>query len=129
MDLPQGGLEIPCVLTFSGEQRKVLKVQKLVEEINTYITTNSDKQPNKGEKINFSKMSPSKSAANKTEHLDRDTTGGDLDCKASSSDIDLDCNVVTVEDSTEQFTRNISEDLEWIRISSIVLKKSDKESI
>ena len=128
LDLPQGGLEIPCVLTFSGEQREVLKVQKLVEEINAYITTNSDEQPNKGEKIYFSKVSPSKSAADKIKHLDRDTTG-DLDCKASSSDIDLDCNVVTVEDSTEQFTRNISEDLEWIRISSIILKKSDKESI
>ena len=47
----------------------------------------------------------------------------------SSSDIDLDFKVVTMEDSTEQFTRNISEDLEWIHISSIVLKKSDKESI
>ena len=43
-DLPQGGCEIPCILTFSGEQREVLKVQKLVEEINTYLytTTNSD---------------------------------------------------------------------------------------
>ena len=81
MDLSQGGLEIPCVLTFSGEQREVLKVQKLVEEINAYITTNSDEQPNKGEKINFSKVSPSKSAADKTKHLDRDTTGGDLNCK------------------------------------------------
>ena len=46
-----------------------------------------------------------------------------------SSDIDLDCNVVVVEDSNEQFTGSIGEDLEWIHINSTILKNSDKELI
>lgn len=29
-DLPQGGLEIPCVLTFSGEQTRIDKVKKAI---------------------------------------------------------------------------------------------------
>jgi len=28
-DLPQGGLEIPCVLAFSGEEKEVQKVKKI----------------------------------------------------------------------------------------------------
>lgn len=30
-DLPQGGLEIPCVLTFQGSVKDIAKVSKLVE--------------------------------------------------------------------------------------------------
>ena len=81
-DLPQRGLDIPCVLTFSGEEREVLKVQKLVEEISAYIATNnddSDKEPQiKKQKINCLEVSVSaidESAADKPKH--RDTTGGD----------------------------------------------------
>ena len=59
----------------------------------------------------------------------KDSTGGDG--IMGSNDIDLDCNVivVVVEDSNEQFTGSISEDLEWIHINSIILKKSDKELV
>ena len=32
VDLPQGGLEVPCKLTFSGEARLIIKVQKLLQE-------------------------------------------------------------------------------------------------
>ena len=62
----------------------------------------------------------------KAEH--RDNTGED--CIVRSSDSALECNVVVVEDSEEHFTSYTNhKDLEWIRISSILLKKSDKESI
>ena len=132
-DLPQGGLEIPCVLTFSsGEQREILKVQKLVEEINAYITTNSDatdKEPkNKRQRIDFLEVNPMPSATDQSsDKRHKNSTGGDS--IMGSSDIDLDCIVVVVEDSNEQFTGSISEDLEWIHINSIILKKSDKELI
>ena len=112
---------------YSPLNSQVLKVQKLVDEISTYLytTTNSDdtdKEPKtKRQKID----SAIESAADKAEH--RDTTGED--CIVRSSDSDLECNIVVVEDSMEQFTRYTNKDLEWIRISSILLKKSDKESI
>ena len=51
------------------------------------------------------------------------------DRKVGSSDVDLKCNVIIVEDSTEKFTRSFSEDLEWFCISSIILKCSDKKLI
>ena len=28
-DLPQGGLEVPCTLTFVGESKDLLKIEKL----------------------------------------------------------------------------------------------------
>ena len=33
-DLPQGGLELPNVLTFSGEDKEVQKAKGLIEDIN-----------------------------------------------------------------------------------------------
>ena len=62
-DLPQGGLEIPCKLIFSGETRLIIKVQKLLQEaltsgLLTSYGTDSDppqkspvKQPNKKRRI------------------------------------------------------------------------------
>ena len=41
-DLLQGELEISCILSFSGEQREVLIVQRLAEKISAYITISSD---------------------------------------------------------------------------------------
>jgi len=32
-DLPQGGLEIPRVLTFSGEEKEVQKAKQLINEV------------------------------------------------------------------------------------------------
>ena len=52
----------------------------------------------------------------------KDSTGGDS--IKGSSDIDLDCNVVVVEDSNEQFTGSIGEDSEWIHINSIILPRN-----
>ena len=38
MDLPQGGLEIPCIFTFSGESLKFQKAKSLIEDLkNIYI--------------------------------------------------------------------------------------------
>ena len=63
VDLPQGGLEVPCKLTFSGETRLIIKVQKLLQEaldsgLLTSCTVNGDpqqksptKQPNKKRRI------------------------------------------------------------------------------
>ena len=131
-NLPQRRPEIPCVLTFSEKQRELLKGQKLAEEISSYLTTNSDntdKEPKikrqKTDCLEASLSAIDESAAGKTEY--RDTI--ERDCKVGSSDINLQCNVVIVKDSTEQFTVSTSEDLECIRISSIVLKKSEKKSI
>ena len=122
-DLPQGGLEIPCILTFSsGEQREILKVQKLVEEINAYIATNTDdigKEPkNKRQRIDFLEVNSMSSATDQSaDKRHKDSTGEDSIMGSS----DLDCNVVVVEYSNEQFTGSISEDLEWIHINSIIL--------
>jgi len=33
VDLPQGGLEVPCLLTFDGEKELLEKVRKRLEEI------------------------------------------------------------------------------------------------
>ena len=49
VDLPQGGLEVPCKLTFSGETRLIIKVRKLVQEaldsgLLTSGTVNGDPQ-------------------------------------------------------------------------------------
>ena len=66
VDLPQGGLEVPCKLTFSGEARLIIKVQKLLQEaldsgLLTSCTVDSDpqrksptKHPNKKRRIDDS---------------------------------------------------------------------------
>ena len=113
-DLPQGGLEIPCVLIFSsGEQSKILKVQKLVKEINAYIATNTDdtdKEPkNKRQRIDLLEANSMPSATDQSaDKRHKDSTREDS--IMDSSDIDLNCNVVVVEDSNQQFTGSISED-------------------
>ncbi len=48
VDLPQGGLEVPCILVFSGEQSLIKKLQHLTavltatETDNTVVKANSD---------------------------------------------------------------------------------------
>lgn len=37
-DLPQGGLEVPCVLMFSGESNSIDKLKKLIQEVLVYKT-------------------------------------------------------------------------------------------
>ena len=44
-DLPQGGLEIPCVLTFEGEKKEVTKVRKLISNKVEAIDRKPDIQP------------------------------------------------------------------------------------
>ena len=46
-DLPQGGLEIPCVLTFTGSSPLVDKTEKLLKEVITLAgkTDKENKQP------------------------------------------------------------------------------------
>ena len=44
-DLPQGGLEVPCVLRFFGQQAEVNKIVKLSKLALAITTANSDNQP------------------------------------------------------------------------------------
>ena len=44
-DLPQGGLEIPCVLTFEGDKNEVMKVRKLISKKVEAIDRKPDIQP------------------------------------------------------------------------------------
>ena len=53
-DLPQGGLEIPCVLTFEGDKKEVTKVRKLINKQVEAIDRKPDIQPSfKKRKIDF----------------------------------------------------------------------------
>ena len=37
VDLPQGGLEVPCILRFEGEAKEIAKLKKFVKpELPTY---------------------------------------------------------------------------------------------
>ena len=44
-DLPQGGLEIPCVLTFEGDKKEVMKIRKLISKKVEAIDRKLDIQP------------------------------------------------------------------------------------
>ena len=44
-DLPQGGLEIPCVLTFEGDKKEVTKIRKLISKKVEAIDRKPDIQP------------------------------------------------------------------------------------
>ena len=41
-DLPQGGLEIPCTLTFTGKEKDVSKVKKLLSRAPPMVSTGVD---------------------------------------------------------------------------------------
>ncbi len=41
-DLPQGGLEIPCMLTFSGQRQNINKVKALIAEVQVTIESKKD---------------------------------------------------------------------------------------
>ena len=47
-DLPQGGLEIPCTMTFEGEAKRIAKAKKLIESV---LDSSSQPQPSKKRKI------------------------------------------------------------------------------
>ena len=44
-DLPRGGLEIPCVLTFEGDKKEVMKIRKLISKKVEAIDRKPDIQP------------------------------------------------------------------------------------
>ena len=44
-DLVQGGLEIPCVLTFIGPEKEILKVEKLMKDHEPAVVTIFDEPP------------------------------------------------------------------------------------
>ena len=46
-DLAQGGLEIPCVLTFIGPEKQILKVEKLMKAQSAVVTSVNDPPPGK----------------------------------------------------------------------------------
>ena len=47
-DLPQGGLDIPCTMTFEGEVKHIAKDKKLIEST---LDSSSQTQPSKKRKI------------------------------------------------------------------------------
>ena len=49
-DLPQGGLEIPCLLTFKGTMKDIAKITRLVKYALSSPTDASDEQPPKKKK-------------------------------------------------------------------------------
>ena len=54
-DLPQGGLEVPCILIFRGESKDVAKMRKLLVPVSMKDTTApgaENEPPNKRKKIN-----------------------------------------------------------------------------
>ena len=50
-DLPQGGLEIPCILTFSGKEKDINKVKKLLKNAPSVVNNNIIEPPNKKIKL------------------------------------------------------------------------------
>ena len=52
-DLPQGGLEVPCVLQFKGQPKDVLKLKKLLSPAGTKSGGENVQQPTKKRNINL----------------------------------------------------------------------------
>ena len=53
-DLPQGGLEIPCILTFKGGAKDIEKSEKLVRSAFAVTVSGSESPKNKKRKLNVS---------------------------------------------------------------------------
>ena len=105
-DLPQGGLEIPCILTFSGEEKGVTKVKDLVQKIATFsLKPASSTTPI----LHASAENLPAGKRLKVEHLEDDSTSIVID-----SYDDVDTNV---------------DALQWLRVGSITLKYTDKDTI
>jgi len=50
-DLPQGGLEVPCILKFRGEPKDVAKVTKLLRVSTEVLNPKENQQPNKKRRL------------------------------------------------------------------------------
>lgn len=120
-DLPQGGVEIPCVLIFEGDSKDLSKVENLVSPILT-----SQSQSNRNPHL------PSESK----EKLDRFP---DLPSESNKKldrnpDLPLENKKKKLDSATENEKENCSDrvaadDEEWVRCGSIILSKHDKEII
>ena len=101
-ELPQGGLEIPSILTFSGEEKGVTKVKDLVQKIATFtVKPTSSTTPTLHA---FAENLPAGKRL-KVEHLKNDSTSIVID---SYDDADTDVDA-----------------LQWLGVGSITLKHTD----
>lgn len=104
-DLPQGGLEIPCILTFSGDAMHVEKVKGLLEDL----------------KLLKAKADP------KTDDVDDD--GSDVGESKSDSITEVHS---TDEEESMPKRRKVGEDTNnsvWVSIRGIILTETDKHTI
>jgi len=118
-DLPQGGLEIPCVLTFSGEEKEVQKVKQLIDEIKaiSIVKCHSISDP-----VEFKESEKKKLKA-------VPSNGAKMDPRCdqeSGHEMRSNANLVVIADDAEVMATN---DLEWISVFNISLKQSDREAI
>ena len=98
-DLPQGGLEVPCMLTFCGVKSQLVKVQALVKKVAAYSAT---KNP-----VTETDMPCKKIKIEPTDHSDLEVT---IDCDDDGFQDEV---VVT----------------KWICIDNFTLSRADKDII
>ena len=104
-DLPQGGLKIPCILTFRGEEKDVAKAQALVQKTATFTV-----QPESNSAtptLNCSVKNPPCKRL-KVEHLKEDPVVIDSCDDKGEAEVDAS---------------------QWVHVGSITLKHADKEII
>ena len=99
-------MEIPCILTFSGEEKGVTKVKDLVQKIATFsLKPASSTTPT----LHASTENLPAGKRLKVEHLEDDSTS-------------------IVNDSYDDVDTNVDA-LQWLRVGSITLKYTDKDTI
>ena len=107
-DLPQGGLEIPCQLTFEGSEKYIGKVKKLLKlsDLDSGSPTVS--------------VAADTAGGSSSKEKPADTTGNSGNSN-SKAEADV---VLEVDDGGKR--RKVDNAREWIRIQNMVLRLSDK---
>ena len=114
-NLPQGGLEIPCKLTFAGSEKYIGKVKKLLK----LSISDSDSQT-----VSVVVDTAGGSSSSRSMEKATDTSGNSGNAN-SEARVDV---VLEVDDDDDDGgkRRKVDDVGEWIKIQNMVLRLSDK---
>ena len=115
VDLPHGGLELPCILTLSGPEELVDKLIMRIDEIAQTKTGNSSAAvPTKGEE---------------TVPIEGEDTAVSIEGEDEALPIKVEVDsVCTMGEETEEVMANKKEEV-WLSFKDIVLRLNDKHTI
>lgn len=122
-DLPQGGLEIPCVLTFSGEQTRIDKVKKAITIVAEQLSENRGSNGDSETKGYTCDDKPAQSVGHSD---DSDKSGADSQIKGSIKSAE---SLIQIDDDSTDSGSITAVNVLWVRCGQITSGMAEKEVI